>query len=202
LLDIGGGTTDFALYSGGAIRHTGVLPVAGDQVTNDIAMALRMPNKEAADIKHQYAVAMRKLVDVDELIEVPSVGDRPARSMARHMLAEVIEPRVEELFQLVHEQMKRSGFEPLLRSGIVLTGGTALLPGIAQLGEEVFHMPVRVAVPEYGGSLRDVLCAPKYSTAIGLLMHGREQMSKMAESQRRTGAAAGLFAKLKDVFGF
>jgi cell division protein FtsA len=202
LLDIGGGTTDFALYSGGAIRHTGVLPVAGDQITNDIAMALRIPNKEAADIKHQFAVAMRKLVDIDELIEVPSVGDRPARSMARHMLAEVIEPRVEELFQLVHEQMKRSGFEPLLRSGIVLTGGTALLPGIAQLGEEVFHMPVRVASPEYGGPLKDVLCAPKYSTAIGLLMHGREQMTRKSESSRRTGAAAGLFAKLKDVFGF
>jgi cell division protein FtsA len=133
---------------------------------------------------------------------VPSVGDRPARSMARHMLAEVIEPRVEELFQLVHEQMKRSGFEPLLRSGVVLTGGTSLLPGIAELGEEVFHMPVRVASPDYGGPLRDVLGAPKYSTAIGLLMYGREQVTKVAERQRKTGAAAGLFAKFKDVFGF
>ena len=202
LIDIGGGTTDFALYTGGAIRHTGVLPVAGDQITNDVAMALRVPSKEAADIKHRYAVAMRKLADIDDLIEVPSVGDRPARTMARHTLAEVIEPRVEELFQLVHEQMKRSGFEPLLRSGVVLTGGTALLPGIAELGEEVFHMPVRVASPEYGGPLRDVLCAPKYSTAIGLLMHGRDQVTRVAERHKRNGAAAGLFAKLKDAFGF
>ncbi|TAG76128.1 MAG: cell division protein FtsA [Burkholderiales bacterium] len=202
LIDIGGGTTDFALYTGGSIRHTGVLPVAGDQITNDVAMALRVPSKEAADIKHRYAVAMRKLADIDDLIEVPSVADRPARTMARHTLAEVIEPRVEELFQLVHEQMKRSGFEPLLRSGVVLTGGTALLPGIAELGEEVFHMPVRVASPEYGGPLRDVLCAPKYSTAIGLLMHGRDQVSRVAERHKRTGAAAGLFAKLRDAFGF
>jgi cell division protein FtsA len=202
LVDIGGGTTDFALFTGGSIRHTGVLAVAGDQITNDIAMALRIPSKEAGDIKHLYASALRKLVPPDDLIEVPSVGDRPAKAMARHMLSEVVEPRVEELFQLVHEQMKRSGFEPLLRSGIVLTGGSALLPGMAELGEEVFHMPVRVATPAYDGPLKDVLTAPRYSTAIGLLMYGRDQIVRQAEGGRRTSAAAGVLAKLKDAFGF
>jgi len=201
LVDIGGGTTDFALFTGGAIRHTGVIPVAGDQVTNDIAMALRTPSKEAADIKHRYACALTKLVQPEELIEVPSVADRPAKSMPRHMLAEVVEPRVEELFQLVHEQIKRSGFEPLLRSGIALTGGSAMLPGMVELGEEVFHMPVRVAVPDYRGPLKDVLAAPKYATAIGLLMHGRDQIAKQAVLRRRESAAAGMFAKLRDAFG-
>ncbi|WP_238363484.1 cell division protein FtsA [Casimicrobium huifangae] len=201
LVDIGGGTTDFALFTGGAIRHTGVIPVAGDQITNDIAMALRTPSKEAADIKHRYACALTKLVEPEELIEVPSVADRPAKSMPRHMLAEVVEPRVEELFQLVHEQIKRSGFEPLLRSGIALTGGSAMLPGMVELGEEVFHMPVRVAVPDYRGPLKDVLAAPKYATAIGLLMHGRDQLAKQAVLRRRESAAAGMFAKLRDAFG-
>ena len=201
LVDIGGGTTDFALFTGGAIRHTGVIPVAGDQITNDIAMALRTPSKEASDIKHRYACALTKLVGPDELIEVPSVADRPAKSMARHMLAEVVEPRVEELFQLVHEQIKRSGFEPLLRSGIALTGGSSMLPGMTALGEEVFHMPVRIAVPDYRGALKDVLAAPKYSTAIGLLMHGRDQQAKQAVMRRRDSAAAGMFAKLRDAFG-
>ncbi len=202
LVDIGGGTTDYALFTGGSIRHTGVLAVAGDQITNDIAMALRIPSKEASDIKHLHASALRKMVSTDEIIEVPSVADRPAKSMARHMLAEVVEPRVEELFQLVHDQMKRSGFEPMLRSGIVLTGGSALLPGMAELGEEVFHMPVRVAAPDYRGPLNDVLSAPKYATAIGLLMYGRDQMAKLSEGQRRGSAAAGVLAKLKDAFGF
>ena len=201
LVDIGGGTTDFALFTGGAIRHTGVIPVAGDQITNDIAMALRTPSKEAADIKHRYACALTKLVEPEELIEVPSVADRPAKSMPRHMMAEVVEPRVEELFQLVHEQIKRSGFEPLLRSGIALTGGSAVLPGMVELGEEVFHMPVRVAVPDYRGPLKDVLAAPKYATAIGLLMHGRDQLAKQAVLRRRESAAAGMFAKLRDAFG-
>ena len=201
LVDIGGGTTDFALFTGGAIRHTGVIPVAGDQITNDIAMALRTPSKEAADIKHRYACALTKLVEPEELIEVPSVADRPAKSMPRHMLAEVVEPRVEELFQLVHEQIKRSGFEPLLRSGIALTGGSAMLPGMVELGEEVFHMPVRVAVPDYRGPLKDVLAAPKYATAIGLLMHGRDQLAKQAVLRRRESAAAGMLAKLRDAFG-
>jgi cell division protein FtsA len=189
------------LFTGGAIRHTGVIPVAGDQITNDIAMALRTPSKEAADIKHRYACALTKLVEPDELIEVPSVADRPAKAMARHMLAEVVEPRVEELFQLVHEQIKRSGFEPLLRSGIALTGGSSLLPGMAALGEEVFHMPVRLAAPDYRGALKDVLAAPKYATAIGLLMHGRDQQTRQAVLRRRDSAAAGMFAKLRDAFG-
>lgn len=201
LVDIGGGTTDFALFAGGAIRHTGVIPVAGDQITNDIAMLLRTPSKEAADIKHRYGCALTKLVAPDELIEVPSVADRPAKALSRHLLAEVVEPRVEELFQLVHEQFKRSGIESLLRAGVAITGGSALLPGMVELGEEVFHMPVRIAVPDYRGALKDVLVAPKYATAIGLLMHGRDQQARQAVLRRRESAAAGMFARLRDAFG-
>ncbi|MCZ2134341.1 MAG: cell division protein FtsA [Burkholderiales bacterium] len=201
LVDIGGGTTDFALFTGGAIRHTGVIPVAGDQITNDIAMILRTPSREAADIKHRYACALTKLVDADEVIEVPSVADRPPKTMSRHVLAEVVEQRVEELFQLVHEQIRRSGFEPLLRSGIVLTGGSSMLPGMVELGEEVFHMPVRVASPDYRGALKEVLAAPKYATALGLLMHGRDQLAKQAVARRRESVTAGMFAKLRDAFG-
>lgn len=201
LLDIGAGTTDFALYSGGAIRHTGVLPVAGDQITNDIAMALRTSSREAAEIKHVHGCALTKLVPGDELIEVVGVGDRPPKSLARHMLAEVIEPRVEELFQLVHAQISGSGLEPFLRSGYVITGGSAHLPGIAELAEEVFHAPVRIGRPSYAGPLHDVLRAPQYAAAIGLLLHAQEFYGRRSALARRESTGLGLVAKLRDMFG-
>lgn len=201
LLDIGAGTTDFALYANGAIRHTGVVPIAGDQITNDIAMALRTSSKEAADIKHAHGCAMTKLVPPEELIEVVGVGDRPAKLMARHLLAEVVEPRVEELFQLVHEQIRGSGLEPFLRSGYVLTGGSARLPGIAELAEEVFHAPVRIGRPAYAGPLHDVLQAPQYAAAVGLLLHARDSYDRRSALARRDRTGLGWVGKLRDVFG-
>src|SRR5512147_1978547 len=175
LVDIGGGTTDLAVFAGGAIRHTAVIPIAGDQVTNDIAMTLRTPTKEAEELKLRHGCALRQLADPNDIIEVPGVGDRPPRKLSRQTLAEVIEPRIEELYTLVQAELRRSGFEELLSSGIVLTGGSAMLAGMTELGEEVFHLPVRVGVPAYAGGLADVVRSPRYATAVGLLLDGRGQ---------------------------
>src|SRR5215212_1683094 len=153
LMDIGGGTTDIAVFAEGAIRHTAVIPIAGDQVTNDIAMTLRTPTKEAEELKIRHGCALRQLADPNDIIEVPGVGERGPRKLSRPMLAEVIEPRIEELYTLVQAELRRSGFEEMLSSGIVLTGGSALLQGMTELGEEVFHLPVRVGVPAYVGGL-------------------------------------------------
>ena len=142
------------MFAGGAIRHTAVIPIAGDQVTNDIAMTLRTPTKEAEELKLRHGCALRQLADPNDIIEVPGVGDRPPRKLSRQTLAEVIEPRIEELYTLVQAELRRSGFEELLSSGIVLTGGSALLAGMTELGEEVFHLPVRVGVPAYVGRPR------------------------------------------------
>ena len=191
LLDIGGGTTDLAVFSGGAIRHTAVIPIAGDQVTNDIAMTLRTPTKEAEELKVRYGCALRQLAGANEVIEVPSVGERPSRKLSRQMLAEVIEPRIEEIYTLVQAELRRSGFEELLSSGIVLTGGTALLAGMAELGEEVFHLPVRVGLPTYAGGLADVVRSPRYATAIGLLIEGRDQYLRARTPARRAAASTG-----------
>ena len=161
LIDIGGGTSDIAVYAGGAIRHTAVIPIAGDQVTNDIAMTLRTPTKEAEELKVRYGCALRQLADPNDIIEVPGVGERGPRKLSRPMLAEVIEPRIEELFQFVQSEVRRSGFEEMISSGVVITGGSAqLLQGITELGEEVFHMPVRVGTPLYMGGLADVVKQP------------------------------------------
>ena len=148
LVDIGGGTTDLAVFSGGAIRHTAVIPIAGDQVTNDIAVSLRTPTHHAEDLKIRYACALSQLANPDETIEVPSVGDRPARRLARQTLAEVVEPRYEELFALVREELSRSGFDDMIAAGIVLTGGSAKMEGVIDLAEEIFHAPVRLGLPQ------------------------------------------------------
>nr|MCU0972888.1 cell division protein FtsA [Burkholderiales bacterium] len=148
LVDVGGGTTDVAVFSEGAIRHTAVIPIAGDQITNDIAMALRTPTKDAEDLKRGYGCALRQLADAQQMIEVPGVGDRGPRQMSRQTLAEVIEPRVEELYSLVQAELRRTAYEELLSSGIVITGGSAAMLGMVELGEEVFHMPVRAGVPQ------------------------------------------------------
>lgn len=182
LVDIGGGTTDIAVFTQGAIRHTAVLPVAGDQITNDIAMALRTPTAEAEELKIRHGVAMHVLADPEEMIEVPGVGDRSPRPLSRQRLADVIEPRVSELFELVQAELRRSGYEELLSSGIVLTGGSSVMAGMAELGEEVFHLPVRIGVPQYDGSLADVVCQPHYAAAMGLVMEG--------QAQRRRGIMA------------
>ncbi len=154
LVDIGGGTTDIAVFGGGAIRHTAVIPIAGDQVTNDIAVSMRTPTQYAEDIKIHYACALSQLANPDESIEVPSVGDRPARRLARQTLAEIVEPRYEELFALVREELRRSGFEEVIAAGIVLTGGSSKMEGAIELAEEVFHVPVRLGVPQYVSGTR------------------------------------------------
>jgi cell division protein FtsA len=174
LVDIGGGTTDIAVFTNGAIRHTAVIPVAGDQVNNDIAVALRTPPKEAEDIKVQYGCALRQLADARDMIEVPGIGDRPPRTLSKQTLAEFIEPRMEELYSLVQAELRRSGFEELLSSGIVITGGSAGMQGMVELGEEVFHMPVRMGWPRYEGGLAEVMHNPRYATCMGLLMAGLE----------------------------
>ncbi len=177
LVDIGGGTTDVAIFTNGAIRHTAVIPIAGDQITNDIAMALRTPTKDAEDIKIKYGCALRQLA-TDAPIEVPGVGERSARMLSRQTLAEVIEPRVEELYSLVQTELRRSGLEDLLSSGIVITGGSAALQGMVELGEEIFHLPVRLGLPRNIGGLSAVVKTPRYATGVGLLLYGLEQRKR------------------------
>ena len=177
LVDIGGGTTDIAIFTEGAIRHTAVIPIAGDQVTNDIAMALRTPTQYAEEIKIRYACALAKLAGAGETIKVPSVGDRPPRELSRQALAEVVEPRYDELFTLIQAELRRSGYEDLIPAGIVLTGGTSKMEGAVELAEEIFHMPVRLGVPHSFKGLTDVVRNPIYSTAVGLLLYGLQKQS-------------------------
>ena len=169
LVDIGGGTTDIAVFVGGSIRHSAVIPVAGDQITNDITMALHTPTADAEEIKLRHGLAKPTLANPGEKIEVPGIGDRGPRSLSKQGLASVIEPRVEELFQMVQQTIRESGYEESLSSGIVLTGGSSLLPGMAELAEDIFLKPVRVGAPAYSGSLSNVVRTPRYATAMGLL---------------------------------
>ena len=187
LVDIGGGTTDIAVFTEGAIRHTAVIPIAGDQVTNDIAVALRTPTQYAEEIKLKYACALTQLASIEETIEVPSVGDRPARRLARQTLAEVVEPRYEELFTLIQAELRRSGFEDLCAAGVVLTGGSSKMEGAVELAEEIFHMPVRLGHPQYVTGLVDVVRTPIHSTGVGLLLFGNQNRS-MRESEARMGS--------------
>lgn len=197
LVDIGGGTTDIAIFTEGAIRHTGVIPIAGDQVTNDIAMALRTPTQHAEEIKIRYACALAKLTGVDETIKVPSVGDRPSRDLSRQALAEVVEPRYEELFTLIQHELQRSGFEDMVAAGIVLTGGTSKMEGVIELAEEIFHMPVRLGAPTNVKGLKDIVANPIYSTGVGLLMYG---MEKTSDSQPTLEYKEDAFDRIKGWF--
>ncbi len=174
LVDIGAGTTDIAVFVDGAIRHTAVIPIAGDQVTNDIAVALRTPTQHAEEIKIRYGCALRQLAGEDETIEVPGVGDRPPRTLSRQILASVLEPRYEELFELIKAELQNAGFLEMLGSGIVLTGGSAKMNGVEELAEEVFHMPVRIESPRHVKGLSEVVRNPIYATGVGLLLHGLE----------------------------
>jgi len=200
LMDIGGGTTDIAVFTNGAIRHTAVIPIAGDQVTNDIAMTLRTPTKEAEELKVRFGCALTQLADPNDIIEVPGVGERGPRKLSRPMLAEVIEPRIEELYTLAQAELRRSGFEELLSSGIVLTGGTALLQGVTELGEEVFHLPVRVGIPAYVGGLKDVVRSPRFATAVGLLLEGREQYLRGEAARAQATGLTGAAQRMKQWF--
>ena len=173
LVDIGGGTTDIAIFSEGAIRHTAVIPIAGDQVTNDIAVALRTPTQYAEEIKIKYACALRQLANAEETIQVPSVGDREPRKLARMTLIDVVEPRYSELLDLVAAELGRSGFEDLIAAGIVLTGGSSKMEGVVELAEEIFNMPVRLGVPQFVSGLADVVRNPIHATGVGLLLFGQ-----------------------------
>ena len=199
LVDIGGGTTDVAIFREGAIRHTAVIPIAGDQITNDIAMALRTPTQEAEELKLRHGCALRQLADAGESIQVPGVGDRPPRELSRQTLAEVIEPRVEELYSLVQRVLRESGYEELLSSGIVLTGGSAEMQGMVELGEEIFHMPVRLGMPRYSGGLADVIRSPRYSTAVGLLFDGKARSERGLYS-RQGGSFRQVLARMREWF--
>ena len=199
LIDVGGGTTDLAIFTHGAIRHTAVIPIAGDQITNDIAMALRTPTAEAEQIKIRHGVALRQLADANEMIEVPGIGDRAPRTMSRQTLAEVIEPRVDELYQLVQKVLHDSGFEDLLSSGIVLTGGSSVMQGMVELGEEVFHMPVRIGVPRYAGGLSEVVRNPRYATAVGLLLEGVLQ-TQQGKFSRQNGSVRAVLGRMREWF--
>jgi len=178
LVDIGGGTSDIAIFTEGSIRHTGVIPIAGDQVTNDIAMALRTPTDDADEIKVKYACALTQLANGADSIKVPSVGDRPPRELSRQALAEVVEPRYVELFTLVQQELQRSGFQEMLAAGIVLTGGTSKMEGVVDLAEEIFHAPVRIGAPHNVAGLADIVRNPIYSTGVGLLLYGLKQFQE------------------------
>lgn len=201
VVDIGGGTTDIAIFKDGAIRHTGVIPIAGDQVTNDIAMALRTPTPNAEEIKIKYACALAKLTSPDETIKVPSVGDRQPRDLSRQALAEVVEPRYDELFTLVQAELRRSGFEDLIAAGIVLTGGTSKMEGVIELAEEIFHMPVRLGAPQNIRGLSDIVNNPIYSTGVGLLIYAMKQQQERSYSGPSSKESSGsLLSKLKKLF--
>jgi cell division protein FtsA len=200
LVDIGGGTSDIAVFTQGAIRHTAVIPIAGDQITNDIAMALRTPTKEAEEIKRRYGCALRELADPQDMVEVPGVGERTSKKMSRQTLAEVIEPRVEELYSLVQAELRRSGFEELLSSGIVITGGSAAMQGMVELGEEVFHMPVRLGLPSYAGGLSEVIRNPRYSTGVGLLLAGLGQHHRQQIEKMQSGSFKQIVGRMKKWF--
>ena len=200
LVDIGGGTTDIAVFVGGSIRHSAVIPVAGDQITNDIAMALRTPTADAEEIKLRHGLAKPTLANPGEKIEVPGIGDRGPRSLSKQGLASVIEPRVEELFQMVQQTIRESGYEESLSSGIVLTGGSSLLPGMAELAEDIFLKPVRVGAPAYSGSLSDVGRTPRYATAMGLLEEARQQRLKGRKVAEQSGSFRDTIRRMKEWF--
>ena len=198
LVDIGGGTTDIAVFCDGFIRHTAVIPIAGDQVTNDIAVALRTPTQHADEIKLKYACALTQLVQEDEVLDVPSIGDRPTRKISRSNLAEIIEPRYEELMMLVQAELRRSGFENIVPAGIVLTGGSAKVEGLVELAEEVFHMPVRLGCPQYVSGLNEVVRNPIYATGVGLLIFG--QQNRVSNSSEVNGGFKAMWEKMKSWF--
>jgi cell division protein FtsA len=200
LVDVGAGTTDVAIFTDGAIRHTAVIPIAGDLITSDIAMALRTPTKDAEEIKVEYGVAKQLLADPSEQLEVPGLGDRAPRMLSRQALAGVIEPRVEEIFSLVHQVIRESGYEELLSSGIVLTGGAAVMPGMVELGEDIFLKPVRKGIPLYHGSLHDMVANPRSATVMGLLEEARLGRARGIKAAQQAGSVKTLFGRIKDWF--
>ena len=185
LVDFGGGTTDLAIFSENAIKHTSVLTLGGDNLTNDIAVGIRTPFKEAEKIKIKYGCGLTSLIGQDETIKVPSVGGREPRTISRKILGEILEPRVEEIFSLIHHEMLRSGYDELVTSGIVVTGGSALLPGVPEIVEQVFNMPARIGYPDNIGGLKEIVNSPMYATAVGLVLYGAKERKRKKEFRIR-----------------
>jgi cell division protein FtsA len=200
LVDIGGGTTDIAVFKQGAIRHTAVVPIAGDQVTNDIAVAFRTPTQAAEEIKIKHGCSLRQLADPREVVEVPGVDGREPRQLSVQTLAEVIEPRIVELYELVLSELRRSGMEEMIASGIVITGGSSMMRGMVELGEEIFHMPVRQGMPRYVGGLSEVVSNPRYATGVGLVLMGKQQVERNLLSQMDSGSFADILNRMKSWF--
>jgi cell division protein FtsA len=200
LVDIGGGTTDIAVFKNGAIRHTAVIPIAGDQMTNDIAVAFRTPTQSAEEIKVKYGCALRQLADAREVVEVPGVDGREPRQLSIQTLAEVIEPRVVELYEFVQQELRRSGMEEMIASGIVITGGSAAMRGMVELGEEIFHTPVRLGMPRYVAGLSEVISNPRYATGVGLVLMGKQQLERQLMGHMQSGSIGRIFEKMKSWF--
>ena len=200
MVDIGAGTTDVAIFTGGAIRHTAVIPIAGDLITSDIAMALRTPTKDAEDIKVENGCAKQLLADPDTQVEVPGLGDRGPRMLSKQALAGVIEPRVEEIYLLVQQAIRESGFEEVLSSGIVITGGSAMMPGMVELGEDIFLKPVRRGMPRYTGALADMVSQTRAATVMGLLEEARLARMRGFKVSQKAGSVHSAFGRVKDWF--
>ncbi|HXD39176.1 MAG TPA: cell division protein FtsA [Ramlibacter sp.] len=198
LIDIGAGTTDVAIFTNGAIRHTAVIPIAGDLITSDIAMALRTPTKDAEDIKVESGYAKQLLADPEQQVEVPGLGDRGPRMLSRQALAGVIEPRIEEIFSLVQQVVRESGYEEVLSSGIVITGGSAVMPGMVELGEDIFLKPVRRGVPKYTGALADMVAQARAATVMGLLEEARSARLRGFKVAQKDGSMKTAFGRFKD----
>lgn len=200
MIDIGGGTTDIAIFTNGSVRHTATIPIAGDQVTNDIAIALRTPARNAEDIKIKYACALQDLADANFMIDIPSVGDRVGRHVSKRALAEVVEARYEELFMLVASEIRRSRLDDLLVAGIVLTGGASKAEGIIELAERVFKIPVRLGMPQHVTGLPSVMNNPIYATGVGLLLYGMRQQSDIQRDALAQASIKSLWGRMKGWF--
>ena len=200
LVDIGAGATEVTIFTEGSVRHTAVIPIAGDLITSDIAMALRTPTKDAEEIKVEYGVAKQLLADPSEQVEVPGLGDRTPRLISRQALGGVIEPRVEEIYTLVHQVIRDSGYEELLSSGIVITGGAAVMPGMVELGEDIFLKPVRKGIPTYAGPLSDMVANPRSATVMGLLEEARLARARGQRAAQQAGSMKGWLGRAKDWF--
>jgi cell division protein FtsA len=201
VVDIGGGTTDLVIFSEGSIKYTAVLALAGNHITSDISMGLRTPNEEAEKLKIKYGCAMASLVDKNETIEVPSVGGRKNRILSRQTLAEIIEARVEEMLSLVNGEIIRSGFQNILAGGIVLTGGSALLDGAAELGEQIFNLPVRRGAPIGVGGLMDLVNSPIYATGVGLVLYGARNTPSGKVPVNGAGSFDKIMGRMREWFG-
>jgi len=202
LVDVGGGTTDIAIFVQGSIWHTSVLALGGNHITNDMAVGLRTPTTEAEKIKKKAGCALTSMVTGDETVEVPSVGGRDARVISRHVMAEIIEPRAEEIFALAKREIQKSGFEEMIASGVVISGGTVILEGMPELAEQVFDLPVRRGAPREIGGLVDIINSPIYTTGTGLVLYGMKhqepgRFGKVSSDDRLFGR---VFKRMKDWF--